>query len=294
MSMNLHEVTPGSEEQPLVSVLIACYNHDRYIEECIESVQAQTYPNIELLVVDDGSRDKSVEVIERLQKKYGFDFIAQQNHGLPRTLNSMIARCRGTLITPFGSDDVMLPERIEKQVRHLQGKPEVGICAGNIEGIDEYGAPLAKQPRGAAERMDFAAAFMHRPPFAPTLLFRREALEAVGGFDEHIPLEDLLIALKVAHAGYYIDTIEDVLVRYRMHSSNTSANKEFMVLNVLKTYDVFAEHPLHQAARAKYINSTLLKLARKDKQLFRVLLRELPMRGWNGKTLRSLVRYVFN
>lgn len=291
--MILHEAASGAEEQVLVSVLIACYNHEKYIEECIESVLGQTYPNIELLVVDDGSRDNSVKVIERLQKKYGFDFVAQQNQGLPRTLNSMIARCRGTLITPFGSDDVMLPERIEKQVRYLQGKPEVGICAGNIEGIDENSLPLAKQPRGTAERMDFAAAFIRRPPFAPTLLFRREALEAVGGFDEHIPLEDLLIALKVAHAGYYIDTLEDVLVRYRMHSSNTSANKEFMVLNVLKTYDFFTGHPLHPVARAKYINSTLLKLARKDKQLFRDLLRELPVSQWNGKTLRALARYIF-
>lgn len=128
-----------SAAQPVVSVIIASYNHGRYIEECILSVLGQTYPNIELLVIDDGSTDDSVERIQRLQAVHGFDFRVQQNQGLTNTLNEAVARCSGSLIVPFGSDDIMLPERIAVQVAYMDGKPEVGICAGNIELIDADG-----------------------------------------------------------------------------------------------------------------------------------------------------------
>ena len=73
---------PPSSETPLVSVIIASYNHASYIEASIESVLRQSYPHIELLVVDDGSRDDSVERIRRLQEQHGFDFRVQQNQGL--------------------------------------------------------------------------------------------------------------------------------------------------------------------------------------------------------------------
>ncbi|QLF94154.1 glycosyltransferase [Pseudomonas sp. ABC1] len=281
-------------QQPLVSVIVASYNHGAYIEDCLNSVLDQTYPSVELLVIDDGSSDDSVERIERLCQARPFDFIRQANQGLPRTLNAAIARSKGALIAPFGSDDIMLPERLAKQVAYMQGKPEVGICAGNVEVINSRGELAPKQRRAPADRMDFEKALMESPPFAPTLLFRREALATVGGFDPEIPLEDLLVALKIAQAGYYIDTIDDVLVRYRMHDTNTSKNKRFMVENVLRTYSEFSDHPLYEKARARYINSTLLKLARADKALYWSTLGRLPLSAWNSKTLRSLLRFGFS
>jgi alpha-1,3-rhamnosyltransferase len=282
----------NSYEQPLVSILVACYNHELYIEECLESILTQSYPNIELLVVDDGSQDGSVAIIRRLQQQHGFDFQEQSNRGLPATLNSMLARCNGALIAPFGSDDVMLPERIAKQVTYLQDKPEVGICAGNVQLIDSLGQPRSRQTRGPARRMDFTSAFIESPPFAPTLLFRREALNAVGGFDESIPLEDLIVALRIAQAGYYIDILEDVLVRYRLHSSNTSGNSRFMIDNVLKTYAQFSEHPAYEKVRAKFINSMLLKCSRRDRVLALKLLQKLPWRYRDLKTLRAVGRLL--
>ncbi|HCL51805.1 MAG TPA: glycosyl transferase, partial [Pseudomonas sp.] len=98
-----------SADPTLVTVIIASYNHGPYIEQSILSVLNQTYPHIELLVVDDGSTDDSVERIERLQAQHGFDFRVQRNKGLTHTLNEAIARARGTLIAPFGSDDNMMP-----------------------------------------------------------------------------------------------------------------------------------------------------------------------------------------
>lgn len=154
-----------TDAQPLVSVIIASYNHGPYIEQSIQSVLDQTYPNIELLVVDDGSTDDSVERIQRLQAAHGFDFRVQQNQGLTNTLNGAIARAKGSLIVPFGSDDIMKPDRIAIQVEYMDGKPEVGICAGNIELIDAEGNlyPEKRQRRDVPfRRLDFDDMFLER------------------------------------------------------------------------------------------------------------------------------------
>lgn len=172
-------------EQPLVTVVIASYNHAPYVEASIRSVIQQTYHNIELLVVDDGSSDDSVERIRRLQEKFGFDFRAQKNIGLTRTLNEAIARARGEYFVPFGSDDIMMPNRIELQVAYMADKPEVGICAGNMELMRADGTlyPESKQNREIPfRRLDFEDVLLQRKPFppAPTLFFRKEALVKVG------------------------------------------------------------------------------------------------------------------
>lgn len=288
-----------TEQLPLVTVVIASYNHAPYIEQCILSVVQQTYPHIELLVIDDGSTDDSVARIQRLQQEHGFDLRVQQNKGLTRTLNEAIARAKGSLIAPFGSDDIMMPERIVKQVSHMQDKPEVGACAGNIELIDSDGQlfPESRQRREIAfRRLDFDDVFMERKPYppAPTLLFRKEVLERVGGFDPTIRLEDLLIELKITHAGYYIDCLGEVLAQYRKHDSNSSKNTPFMVDSILRTYALFKDHPQYEFVRARFLSSMFLKCSNRDRDYARQLLRQIPLRRWNKKTWRGLGRLLFS
>lgn len=280
---------------PLVSVIIASYNHAPYIEASILSVLQQSYRNIELLVVDDGSRDDSVARIEALQKVHDFDFRVQANKGLSRTLNETIERAKGSLIAPFGSDDIMLPERIARQVAYMADKPEVGICAGDIRTIDADGNPCGKPRALPLRRLDFEDVFRDRKPGAPapTLLFRRDALERVGGFEPEVRLEDLMIELKITHAGYFIDILGEPLALYRVHDSNTYKNYRFMAENVLKTYARFSDQPAYPEVCARFRNSMLLKCARTDRELARALLRDIPLRFWRLKTLRGLGRMLY-
>ena len=282
---------------PLVTVIVASYNHGPYIEACLLSVLQQSYPNIELLVIDDGSSDDSVARIEKLQNEHGFDFRVQKNQGLTRTLNAAIARAKGSLIAPFGSDDIMFPERIAKQVHYMQDKPEVGICAGNIELMDSEGNPFPekRQQRDIPfRRLDFEDVFLERKPYppAPTLLFRKEALEKVSGFDPEIRLEDLLIELKITHAGYYIDCLGEPLARYRKHATNTYKNHRFMADNILRTYTVFKDHPQYEAVRIRFLSSMFLKCANRDRALAREFLAQIPISQWNKKVWRGLVRLL--
>lgn len=288
------EILVSSNTYPKVSVIIASYNHAPYIEASIRSVMAQTYPNVELLVVDDGSSDESVSVVNQLQREFGFDFRVQANQGLSRTLNAAIARSSGEYVAPFGSDDIMLPNRLALQVEYMRDKPEVGICAGSVTSIGPDGAPLGNDKPPHWRRLDFEDVFLNRKPGSPaaTLLFRREALEAVGGFDPHIRLEDLVIELKITHAGWFIDVLGETLALYRVHASNTYKNYPFMVENVLMTFSRFSDHPAYKQVCANYRNSMFLKCARQDKTLARKLLRELPLRAWNKKTIKGLYRLL--
>ena len=285
--------------QPLVTVIIASYNHGPYIEQSIQSVLDQTYPNIELLVIDDGSTDDSVERIQRLQAQHGFDFRVQQNQGLTNTLNGAIARAKGSLIVPFGSDDIMMPDRIAVQVAYMDGKPEVGICAGNIELIDAEGNlfPEKRQRRDVPfRRLGFDDMFLERKPYppAPTLMIRREALDKVGGFDPSIRLEDLYIELKITHAGYFIDGLNVVMARYRKHATNSYKNHRFMIDSILSIYAQFSDHPLYDEVRYKFLNSMFLKTANRNRALARELLAQIPFKHWTGKTWRGLGRLYFS
>lgn len=296
MSSESHEVT----DTPLVTVIIASYNHARYIEASITSVINQTYKNIELLVIDDGSKDDSPAVLKRLQEQYGFDLRFQANQGLARTLNDAIARAKGNLIVPFGSDDIMLPHRIATQVEYMNGKPEVGICSANIETIDQDGKVMgAREQRNRNlpfRRLDFDDLFLDRKPgpMAATLMLRREALEKVGGFNADIRLEDVYIELSIARAGYFIDVLGEVLAQYRDHPTNTFKNGRFMVDNVLRTFAVFSDHPQYEQVCMKFRNSMVLKYANRDKALSREILSEIPLRYWNKKTLRGMWRMAWS
>jgi len=289
----------ASAARETVSVIISSYNHAGYVEAAIRSVLAQDYPNLELLVVDDGSSDGSVEVIARLQAELGFDFQTQHNQGLSRTLNAAIERAKGGLIVPFGSDDIMLPGRISTQAAHMAAHPETGICGGNVEFIDAEGRLLPDSEQKQRDimplRLDFDDVFLERKlvPPAASLMFRRAALKVVGGFNPEICLEDLYIWLRISQEGYFIDRLPQVMAQYRIHATNTYKNLRFMIENILWTYEYFKDHPQYESVRMSYIISYFLKSSDRDKELARELLKKIPFRAWNSKVWKGLLRLYF-
>src|SRR5690554_1413398 len=289
----------SEKPKPLVSVIVSCYNHEAYIQQCLISILQQDYLNIELLVIDDGSNDRSVERIEELREKYSFFFKARENRGLTKTLNELVNMSKGEFIIPLGSDDVMLPGRISAQINYMVDKPEVGICGGNIELIDEKGMlyPEDRQNRFIPfRRMNFEDVLLERKPYVPatTLTIQRNALLEVGGFDEDNNLEDLMIELKITHAGYFIDCLPIPLAQHRKHSTNSSKNFKFMTESILDTYSRFAMHPSYDEAKYKLLNSMFLKTSNRDKAYARSLLKMIPFNQWNKKTWRGLLRLYFS
>ncbi|MGI9281858.1 MAG: glycosyltransferase family 2 protein [Endozoicomonas sp.] len=280
---------------PSVSVIIASYNHALYIVQSIESVIRQTFQSFELIVIDDGSRDDSVEIIRALQKRYEFQFVVQSNMGLARTLNKAIALASGEYIVPFGSDDVMMLDRLEKQVTYMQKNPRLGISGGNILCIDDQGQLHRQQRIYPSRVLGFDDIYLNREKGAPapTLMFRKEVLLEAGGFNPDIRLEDLYIEFKIASMGYQIGMLNDVLAYYRIHETNTYKNLELMLNAVLTTYGSFPDHPQYEYMRLKTLHSYLLMAVKSDKKLARKILSMIPLGAYRVKTLRGIFRLLF-
>lgn len=224
----------NQEAQPLVSVVIPCYNHEKFVQDCIQSVIDQTYENIELIIIDDGSKDNSVEKIKEMVQKckerfVRFDFRARVNKGVSSTLNEALEWCTGEYISPIASDDQMLNNKIEIQVEFLDKNTNYVAVFGGINQIDDnnkYIRTLTKKSRSYSfddiARLDY---FLQ----APTQFFRLKDIIDIGGYSEEFKIEDWYSYLKLTMSGKLIYLMEDVICNYRRHANNGSKNMQLML-----------------------------------------------------------------
>ena len=277
-------------EQPLVSVICACYNHAPYIEACLNSVLEQTYPAIELIVIDDGSNDGSIEKITNLQQQHGFYFEAQANQGLAATLNKAIALSKGKYIAQIGSDDIFTTDKIETQVRFMESRPDIAVCGGNMLIIDEHGVVQDKQKSFGYRELDFDDLFAQRKAGIPasSSMIRRDVLEKEGAYEPDIRLEDMYLWFKLLSRGHVMAGLPETVLYYRKHGSNTYRNYRFMYENMMATYAPYKHHRLYDEVVNRYRISSVLALAKHgDKPLAREILKEIPRRFISMKLLRA-------
>ena len=197
---------------PLVSVIIPVFNRERFVAEALESVFAQEYRPIEVIVVDDGSTDATGEVARAFRE---VNVIRQVNLGPGAARNAGLAEATGPFITFMDSDDVMSPRRLVAQVEHLRSHPDVDCVLMKQEVLLDEGTSMPEwlRPRhGVDEIMD---------DHLMTAMVRRSVLERVGSFDTR-PGEDLEWFVRLYEAGVVVETLPDVGVRRRIHAANYS------------------------------------------------------------------------
>lgn len=240
---------------PLVSVVIPCYNHENFVEYCIQSVIEQSYENIELIIIDDGSKDNSVEVIQQIvencEKRFTrFEFRSRPNKGLSATLNEAIKWASGKYISIIASDDVMLPNKTVTQVNYLEKNLDIVALFGSADYIDENNN-ITSQKLLKEKEYIFDKIFLNECSFyAPTQMLRMSTLIKIGGFDENILVEDWYMWLKMAKAGR-VYCISEKLANYRIHSNNSTKNSKFIYDNNLKTLSYYRDHKLYSKAYNK-------------------------------------------
>src|SRR5262249_44526169 len=169
---------------PLVSVVMPVYNGERFVVEAVRSILAQTFRDFECLVVDDGSTDRTPELLAAEQARDPRLVVHRQpaNLGFREALTTGCALARGELIARMDADDISLPTRLERQVAFLQTHPKVGVVGSAVQFLDDRGAPgaIKLNPLGsglAAWSMVFFNSLVH-----PSVTLRRAALEAAGGY----------------------------------------------------------------------------------------------------------------
>lgn len=215
----------------LVSVVIPSFNHARFVTQAIDSVLAQTLPDIELLVVDDGSTDGSPDLIRRhLDASDGsipVRFVARENRGICRTLNEALGGAAGKYFAVLGSDDLWAPNKLERQVEGLESASDkVAASFSDCWVIDAEG--LRRGRMGL--RFPFRGGDIYKDllllrffPPAPTSTFRRDAIVELGGFNERTRLtEDVDLWYRVARA-HEVAYVDQPLASYRVHGDNVSA-----------------------------------------------------------------------
>lgn len=219
------------ETYPLVTVGIASYNHKEYVAEAIQSVIDQDYKNIELIIIDDGSSDTSVRIIESLvedcRKRFSrFEFRSRENKGFCSTLNEMVLWGKGEYFSVLASDDIFVKNKLETQVKYLSSHCHLMACCGGIQEIGPSGRKGLRRVLLTTKNYSFddIMAFKYFLP-APTLMCRLSFLLSRGGYPSNHLLEDFYIFLKMTSEGNEIACLNQVLTLYRRHDTNSSRLK---------------------------------------------------------------------
>jgi alpha-1,3-rhamnosyltransferase len=214
-----------------VSVVVPSYNHAPFIERCLLSIIKQAHAPLELIVIDDGSSDDSLKIIERALKNCPFpcELIARQNKGLCATLNEGLARSRSEYFAYLSSDDVWLPGFLQARVRLLESQPDAVLAYGHAYIIDEKDrvveCSLDWKPytQGSFRKRLLQAI----GPLSPTVLYRHSALKR-HGWNEKVKLEDYELYLKLSADGCFAFGTE-VLAGWRRHWYNASQDYAMMM-----------------------------------------------------------------
>ncbi len=219
------------EAQLLVSVVIPCYNHARFLGDAIESALGQTYPRIEVIVVDDGSTDKTAEVAALYPSVH---YIGQENRGLAAARNTGLRTSQGDVLIFLDADDRLLPEAVEHSVQQLLNSPESAFVSGRYRYIQENGSIMYEYSQKPADHDPYAS-FLHGNYIGmhATVAYRRSVLEAVGGFNPALPAcEDYDLYLRMARK-HPVSVHDHLIAEYRQHGNNMSRDPRLMLQTAL-------------------------------------------------------------
>lgn len=206
----------------LVSVIMPLYNAEKYVSEAIESILSQTYENIELIIVDDCSRDSSPDIANKFadrDTRIRF-FRNEKNIGVAKTRNRAIHEARGEYVACLDNDDVAMPDRIAEQVNFLKTHPDYGLVASDVEIIDENSRPIAMRYYPHTDQEIRQTMLRVNPVANPACLFRRAVFEELGDcYDESAcPVEDYEFVLRVARK-HKIANFDRILTKYRISTA---------------------------------------------------------------------------
>jgi glycosyltransferase involved in cell wall biosynthesis len=212
------------EKHSLVSVIIPVFNGETYIVEAIESVLNQTYPSLELIVVDDGSTDDTQRILKDYHSR--LRCVSQQNSGVSAARNYGLRLARGEYIVFLDADDVLLPTKLTNQVACLDREPDVGSVHSGWHLIDAQGEYIETvEPWHDAPHLDLETWLIWCPFYLPAMMFRRHWLESVGGFDPTLrQAEDVDLLLRLSLMGCTTTWLQQPTVCYRQHGNSTMQN----------------------------------------------------------------------
>jgi glycosyltransferase involved in cell wall biosynthesis len=212
-----------------VSVIMPVLNGERFIDEAIQSIVDQTYKNVEVVIVDDGSTDRTYRRIQKFQTQVKICYVRHSvPHGIAPSMNDGVRHATGDLIAFLDHDDAWLPEFLETQTRYLEEHADVAMVHCDFQTMDVEGKIIEQsvatcrgrqRPSGYVFPQLFTDSFI----VGNSVLIRRECFMRLGLFDESLRWGDYLMWLRIAR-HYKIDYVSRVLTKYRQHPTQSTRN----------------------------------------------------------------------
>lgn len=252
----------------LVTVLMAVRNGLPYVTEAVESVLGQTFRDFELVIVEDASTDGTLERLRAFTDPR-IRLVCNDSHqGQTRSLNRGLEIAKGRYVARIDADDICLPERLETQVRFLNENPDIALAASRWIGLSPSGKPLGTRGNALSDDGSFLGRLLRGdcPLYHTTVMFRKEAVEQVGGYDAAFKIgQDYDLWARMAVRGSRAVVLDTPLVFYRFHSRQQSV----------------ADRPAHQEELFRAHRRLLGFFCRSEEQVRRVaLLLRLDDRFW--------------
>ena len=248
---------------PLISVVTAVYNGERYLAEAIESILRQSFTEFEFIIIYDGSVDSSPSILHSYAAKDArVRLVAHENRGLTPALNEGIALARGQFIARMDADDIALPERLQMQVAYLQTTPDCVIVGTKVMMMDADGCSLGPLHVHATHAEIDRILLLGRGTTLvhPSVMFRADTVRAIGGYREKFTsVQDLDLYLRLAEKGR-LANLPNILLKWRQHpaSINHTRYAEWWEMKRMA---------LGEAAERRNLNLDLDKLLAGDKGL---------------------------
>ncbi len=224
---------------PLVSIIIPAYNQAQYVAQTVDSALAQTYPNVEVIVVNDGSTDDTAAILAGYRGR--IKCISQANRGLAGARNAGFSVARGEYLLFLDSDDIIPPTKIARHLEWFDQQPDVGVVYSGWQYIDSNGNPLPGETRLRQEGQMLSRLLLSKFYCIPgAAVIKRQILEQAGLFDESLRAEeDTDLWIRAAQAGCKFGYIDELLLHYRLHPASLSAQADHQVKHAFARLDKF-------------------------------------------------------
>lgn len=247
--------------ETLVTVIVPAYNHEKYIIECLESVNNQTFKDFQWIVVDDCSKDRTPEILKENQEKYGYELILhEKNKGISATLTETIKDyAKGKYLTFCSSDDAFLPIKIESQLRYLQENPQYAMCYSRSILINENSEELSDKDTTQYKSGYIFEDILCRKFFLGIdTMYRTEVIRELGYYESGVMAEDYYMYSKIAQK-YQIGFLNQYLYKYRVVELSTKRDPWKLVMSHRQTVDMFKDDALYpKAVKAWEIRSAAI------------------------------------
>lgn len=278
---------------PRVSLRMVSYNHESYVEEAIISAVNQNYPNLSIIIVDNGSEDRSSCIIKSLANDYQFEYVIQENKGLPSALN-MCFEMDPTADYYFSiaADDLLEPNAIAGLVSKMEKEPQFGACYGRVQIMDGSGRISHEMNNDKVEGFLREAVLTSKVKIPFTwMLIRNEALLRAGGYDEHMPLEDSDMFERLSRTtsfGFY----DGFIVRYRKHPGGSTRRSRWIYDHSRKILQRLEHEPFYNEARKQMHLNWFLILASCDRQEAVKYLPSAARRPWDRRSVAGVMYMI--